>query len=130
MKYMLMMQGTAKDTEGFGSLTSEEIKEHIEYMGRLDQDLRDSGELVIDEGLAPPDQARIVTASEGGPPTVSDGPFPEGKEFLAGFWIVDVESPERAIEIAARASSAPGQGGIQLNIPIHVLPVGEPPTEA
>ena len=46
-----------------------------------------------------------------GAPVVTDGPFPEAKEFLAGYWIVDVESEERAIEIAAEASAAPGPGG-------------------
>jgi hypothetical protein len=62
---------------------------------------------------------------------VTDGPFPEAKEFLIGFWIVDCDTAERAYEIAARASSAPGVNGEPLRIPIEVRPVmGPPPVEA
>ena len=124
MKYMLMMQGTKKDMEHTAGLAPEEIRANVEHMHQLDQALRDSGELVAGEGLGPPDETRIVTAGQDGPPVVSDGPFPEGKEFLGGFWIVDVETQERAIEIAAQASSAPGRGGAPMNFPVHVLPVG------
>ena len=60
---------------------------------------------------------------------MTDGPFPEAKEFLAGYWIVDVESTERAYAIAARASAAPGQGGEPLNMPIEVRQVMSGPPE-
>ena len=80
------------------------------------------------EGLALPDQARIVRAGKDGAP-ITDGVFPETKEFLAGYWIVDVESPERAYEIAARASAAPGPGGTPLNMPIEVRQVMSGPPE-
>ncbi len=79
------------------------------------------------QGLAAPEEARIVRAGKGGAPEVTDGPFPEAKEFLAGFWIVDCESTERAYEIAARASAAPGQGGVPLNMPIEVRQVMSAP---
>ena len=59
------------------------------------------------EGLAPPGQAKLVRAGKNGAP-VTDGPFPESKEFLAGYWIVDVDTPERAYEIAAKASCGAG----------------------
>ena len=72
------------------------------------------------EGLAPPGEARVVRAGKGGAPEVTDGPFPEAKEFLAGYWIVDVETPERAYAIAARASAAPGKGGVPMNMAIEV----------
>ena len=79
-------------------------------MIRLNKELTESGELVGAEGLAGPNEARVVRATKNGTPAVTDGPFPEAKEFLAGYWIVDCESPERAYAIAARASAAPGPG--------------------
>jgi hypothetical protein len=83
--------------------------------------------MVFNEGLTFPDQARIVRSDGKGAPAVTDGPFPESKEFLIGFWIIDVDSPERAYEIAAKASSAPGVGGEPLGIPIEVRPIMGPP---
>ena len=83
--------------------------------------------MVFNEGLTFPDQARIVRANGAGTPVVTDGPFAESKEFLIGFWIVDVETPERAYEIAAKASGAPGAKGEPLGIPIEVRPIGAPP---
>jgi hypothetical protein len=99
-------------------------------MKRFNEELKNAGELVGAEGLAAPGQARIVKAGKGGAPEVTDGPFAESKEFLAGYWIVDVESPKRAYEIAARASAAPGPGGKPLNMPIEVREVmSAPPVE-
>ena len=83
-----------------------------------------SGELVSAEGLAGPDQARRVRAGENGEP-VTDGVFPESKEFLAGFWIVDVDSAERALAIAAEASAAPGPSGpLRMAIEVRQVPYG------
>jgi hypothetical protein len=77
-----------------------------------------------------PGNARLVRAGKNGKPEVTDGPFPESKEFLAGYWIVDVETPQRAHEIAARASAAPGKGGVPINMAIEVRQVmSAPPTE-
>ena len=70
----------------------EDLKAHIGFMMRFAKELSESGELVGAEGLAGPDQARIVRAGKNGAPEVTDGPFPEAKEFLAGYWIVDVEN--------------------------------------
>ena len=92
------------------------------------KELGAAGELVSAEGLAFPDQAKLVRASKDGTP-ITDGVFPESKEFLAGYWIVDVESPERAYAIAARASAAPGPGGAPLNMPIEVRQVMSGPPE-
>jgi hypothetical protein len=98
-------------------------------MVQLNKKLRSTGELVGAEGLAGPDQAKLVRAGSDGTP-ITDGVFPESKEFLAGYWIVDVESPERAYEIAAEASAAPGPGGAPLNMPIEVRQVmGGPPED-
>jgi hypothetical protein len=127
MKYMLMMH-TGQDTSG-GILdwSPEDIKRHIEFQHTFDQELRDSGEMVFNEGLTFPDQARIVRFDGTGVPAVTDGPFPESKEFLIGFWIVECDTPQRAYEIAGKASAAPGGGGAPLGIPIEVRPIGAPP---
>lgn len=94
----------------------------------LNQALCESGELVSAEGLADPRQATVVRAGKNGEP-VTDGVFPEAKEFLAGYWIVEVQSPEQAHKIAARASAAPGIGGAQMNMPIEVRQVMSGPPE-
>ena len=128
MKFMLMMN-TPRGTGDWAVLNwpPEDLKAHINFMKRFGRELKDAGELVAAEGLAAPDQARVVRATKGGGPEVTDGPFPEAKEFLAGYWIVDVESPEQAYEIAARASAAPGPGGAPLNLRIEVREVMSAP---
>lgn len=130
MKFMLMMN--APRGTGDWSVAEwpvEDLKAHIGFMRRFSQELSEAGELVAAEGLAAPGQARLVRAGEGGEPEVTDGPFAEAKEFLAGYWIVDVESPARAYTIAARASAAPGPGGKPLNMPIEVREVMSGPPE-
>jgi hypothetical protein len=124
MKFILMMNAPYNDGEHeFFKLTTEERAAHMAHMRRINAELRDAGELVTVEALAPPSQARIVKAGKGTEPVVTDGPFPEAKEFLAGYWIVDVESAKRAYAIAARASAAPGPKGAPLFIPIEVREV-------
>jgi hypothetical protein len=133
MKYMLMMHAPRGNGDWqIAGWTPEEIQAHIAFMLRLNQELAESGELVGAEGLAVPGEARIVRAGKNGAPLVTDGPYPEAKEFLAGFWIVEVDRTERAHEIAARASSAPGPGGTPMAIPIEVRQVmqGPPPQDA
>ncbi len=127
MKYILMMN-TMKANNGVPNWPQKDLQAHIAFMIGFNKELRESGELVSAEGLAFPDQAKVVRAGKDGMP-ITDGVFPEGKEFLAGYWIVDVESPERAYAIAARASAAPGPGGAPLNMPIEVRQVmsGPPP---
>jgi hypothetical protein len=108
----------------------EDLKAHIAFMRTLNEELTRNGELVGAEGLDAPGQARVVRAGKNGVPAVTDGPFAEAKEFLAGYWIVQVDETERAYEIAAKASAAPGPGGTPLNIPIEVrLVMDAPPTE-
>jgi hypothetical protein len=95
----------------------------------LNKELHAAGELVSAEGLSFPDQAKLVRAGKNGIP-ITDGVFPESKEFLAGFWIIDVDSPERAYEIASKVSAAPGPGGAPLNMAIEVRPLmSAPPPE-
>ena len=119
MKYILMMNCPNNGYELMGTWPKQAIAAHITFMHSLNKDLREAGELAAAEGLADPKQAVIVRVGKNGEP-VTDGVFPESKEFLAGYWIVDVASPGRAYEIAARASAAPGPRGITLNMPIEV----------
>ncbi|MFL5350202.1 MAG: YciI family protein [Hyalangium sp.] len=128
MKYILMMNTPGGGPYQIAKWPQQDLKAHIAFMVNFDKKLRASGELVAAEGLAGPDQAKRVRAGKDGKP-ITDGVFPESKEFLAGYWIVDVESPERAYEIAAQASAAPGPGGAPLNMPIEVRQVlsGPPP---
>ncbi|MGH7623233.1 MAG: YciI family protein [Gemmatimonadaceae bacterium] len=129
MRYMLMMNVPAGGGDyQISSWTPDEVKAHMAFMHRLNKDLQDAGEWVDGQGLTPPNQARLVRAGKKGEP-ITDGPFPESKEFLAGFWIIDADSDERAYAIAARASTAPGPGGAPLNMAIEVRPVLGLPTE-
>jgi hypothetical protein len=129
VKYMLMMN-TPRGTGDYqiNQWSADDFKAHIAFMHRYNDELKQAGEYVEVQGLTPPGQARLVRAGKGGAP-VTDGVFPEAKEFLAGFWIVEVDSPERAYELAAKASAAPGPGGKPLNMPIEVRQVmsGPPP---
>src|SRR5205085_9956496 len=127
MKYILMMN-TMKAGQGIPNWPQKDLQAHIAFMINLDKELRESGELLMAEGLSFPDQAKLVRAGKDGMP-ITDGVFPESKEFLAGFWIVDVDTPERAYAIAARISAAPGHNGAPMNMPIEVRPVmsGPPP---
>jgi hypothetical protein len=100
----------------------DEITAHLDYYKALHDELVRSGELVQSEVLAGPDLAKIVT-SDGVKPVITDGPFQEFKEWVAGYQIVDVESEARAIEIAARISAVPGPGGVATQQPIQVRQV-------
>ena len=98
----------------------EEIQAHLAYYKDLNRELLASGELVGGEILTGPDLAKVVTSDGASAPVVTDGPFAEFKEWLAGYQIVDVESDERAIEIAARVSAVPGPRGVPTQQPIYV----------
>jgi hypothetical protein len=129
MKYILMMNCPINGYDGFGAMPKKDIQAHIAFMMGLNQELTAAGELVSADGLADPRQAKLVRAGKDGAP-ITDGVFPEAKEFLAGWWIVDVDTPERAYAIAAKASTAPGVGGVPLNLPIEVRQVmSGPPKE-
>ena len=131
MKYMLMMNAPrGKGDWAVMNWAPDDLKAHIGFMKNFSKELHESGEWVAGEGLAAPGQARVVRAGKSGKPEVTDGPFAESKEFLAGYWIVDVDSTARAYELAARASAAPGPGGVPLNMPIEVREVmSAPPVE-
>ncbi len=126
MKFMLMMNAPRGNGEyRISSWKPEDLKAHMAFMDRLNESLRSAGEFVTGEGLTPPGRARLVKAGPAGP-EVTDGPFAESKEFLAGYWIVDVETAERAYAIAAHISSAPGPGGEPLRLSVEVREVMSP----
>jgi hypothetical protein len=119
MKYILMMTGTSPGVGTYRAWSDHDRQAHTAVLARINKELRDSGEFVANDGLAGPDQARVVRGEKDGLP-VTDGIFPESKEFLLGYWIVDVKTPERAYAIASRLSTAPGPGGVPTNMPIEV----------
>jgi hypothetical protein len=122
MKYILMMAGTKDSFDWYASWPKEDLRANAAFMHAFNKELQGSGVLVATVGLAFPDQARLVRAGTNGEP-ITDGVFPESKEFLAGYWIIDVESPEQAYKIAAQASAAPGPGGQRGSMLIEVRPV-------
>jgi hypothetical protein len=110
--------------------TPEDVRAHIEFQHVLNQELLESGELVDAQGLAGPDVAKFVVWDGAGAPVITDGPYPESKELLAGYRLIDVESIDRAIEIAAKASAAPGLSGKPIQDSIEVRQVmGAPDPE-
>ena len=129
MRFMLMMHApnTRDGQYQISSWTPEDFAAHIDFMRRINRELTERGELAGAEGLAPPGQAKLVRAGKDAGQPVTDGPFAEAKEFLVGYWIVDVESEERAHAIAAHVSAAPGPGGAPLYMPIEVRQVMSAP---
>ena len=107
MKYMLIMNTPRDGYTQYMNWPKKLLEANTAFMQAFTKKLAAAGELAGAEGLASPEQAKLVRAGKDGKP-ITDGVFPEFKEFLAGYWIVDVESPERALEIAAEASTAPG----------------------
>uniref|UniRef100_A0AAU2K3S3 YciI family protein n=1 Tax=Streptomyces sp. NBC_00049 TaxID=2903617 RepID=A0AAU2K3S3_9ACTN len=130
MKYMLMVLGSQADYDAMAGKASAdnpawseaEVKAMFDHMGALNNDLAESGEWVDGQGLTEPRLTRFVTAGPDGAPVVSDGPYGESKEVLAGYWIVDVADFARAAEIAARAYACPAPAGAP-NYPVVIRPV-------
>ena len=121
MRYLLIVNFEGGDVETpMEEWKPEEVTAHLDYYKALQQELVNSGELVASEVLAGPNLAKVVRGDGRSAPVVTDGPFQEFKEWLAGYQIVDVESEARAIEIAARISAVPGPGGIATRQPIQV----------
>jgi hypothetical protein len=125
MRYMLLQNygGVESDCEPMTEWTPGEVKAHIDFQQTLNQELMERGELVDAQGLAGPDVAKFVVSDGAGASVVTDGPFPESKELLAGYRLVDVETVARALEIAAQASAAPGQRGLPIRQRIEVREV-------
>jgi len=119
MRYILLMNAPKAGFDTYRKWSEKDVQSHFAVLTRINKELSESGEFVATEGLAWPDQAKVVRSGRNGTP-MTDGVFPESKEFLAGYWIVDVETPERAYEIAAQISGAPGPDGEPLSMPIEV----------
>jgi hypothetical protein len=125
MRFMLL-QNYGEVESGCAPMTEwspGDIKAHIEFQHALNAELAELGELVDAQGLSGPEQAKFVVWDGAGAPVITDGPYPEAKELLAGYRLIDVETAERALEIAARASAAPGPDGVPIQQPIEVREV-------
>ncbi|WP_328675374.1 YciI family protein [Streptomyces sp. NBC_00322] len=130
MKYLVMIQGSQADYEAMRGQASgnspawseKEIQAMFAFMGEVNNDLSESGEFVDGHGLAEPAQTRFVSLGEDGRPVVSDGPYSETKELLAGYWVLDCESLERVTEIAARIATCPGPEGAPV-YPLVIRPI-------
>ncbi|MGN6201273.1 MAG: YciI family protein [Solirubrobacterales bacterium] len=131
MMFMLLQDygGVPADVPPMTKWTPEEVDAHITYQKDVNAELTERGEFVDARGLSAPELAKFVVWDESGTPVVTDGPFPESKELLAGYRIIDVESVERAIEIAAEGSAAPGPGGKPIKQRIEVREVMSAPIQ-
>lgn len=114
MKFMLILNSPRHGYAEYARWPKKILDAHGAFMAKLTQEMQEKGELVMAAGLASPEQALLVRAGSDGKP-VTDGVFPESKEFLAGWWIIDVDSQERALELAARATTAPHSATTDVN---------------
>ncbi len=132
-KYLLLKHYRGgPEAPGFAPMdqwTADEVSAHINFQHEINKMLVERGEFVDARGLSP-DGAWVRYGGPDAAPVVLDGPFPETKELVAGWFLIDVDSQERAYEVAALASSAPGQGGEPIHEWLEVRQVMEaPPTE-
>jgi hypothetical protein len=130
VKYMLMMNYYVEGVPPIDEWAPEDVRRHIRFQQDLGAELVATGELVDGQGLAWPATAKFVTSDGVSAPVVTDGPFAESKEFLAGYWLVDVDDEARAIEIAATASAAPGPDGVPMRQVFEVRALMEAPAPA
>lgn len=105
MKYLILIYSNPASREIWEGFSDEQRAEGFRYYGALTEELAASGELIVTEALADPSLTRRVTVRDGQTVT-SDGPFAEAKELLAGFFLVECDSMERAVEVAARMPEA------------------------
>lgn len=133
MRFMLLQAYGGVELEGCVPMNEwdpADVKAHIEFQHTLNAELLERGELVDAQGLSGPEQAKFVVSDGTNPPKVIDGPYPESKELLAGYRMIDVDSLDRALEIAAKSSAAPGPGGVPIRQQIEVREVmGAPDPE-
>lgn len=124
-KFLIMVNhdnGVADDTP-MDQWEPDEVRAHMNYYEIMAKELIENGEQIQFMGLADPRLAKIVRSDGVSAPVVTDGPYPESKEVLAGFQVIEVESEARAIEIAARVSAVPGPGGVPIQQPVEVRQV-------
>jgi hypothetical protein len=129
MRFMLLQDygGVESDCPPMVHWTADEIKAHIDFQNALNAELLERGELVDAQGLAGPERAKTVVSDGVSAPVITDGAYPESKELLAGYRMVDVETVERALEIAAQVSAAPGANGAPIRQRIEVREVMSAP---
>lgn len=129
MRFMLMQNygGIEAECAPMYEWTPDEVAAHIQFQLTLNRQLEELGELIDAQGLAGPDEAKFVVSDGASAPLVTDGPFPESKELLAGYRVVEVDTPERAVEIAGLASAAPGEGGRPIRQRIEVRQIMSAP---
>jgi hypothetical protein len=125
MRFMLLQHyaPTETTTKPITEWAPEDVKAHIDFQVKMNEELAERGELVEAQALTGPELAKIVVSDGETAPVVTDGPFLEAKEFLAGYRTIDVESLDRALEIAAAASAAPGPDGVPIKTAIEVREV-------
>ncbi|MFI6289484.1 YciI family protein [Streptomyces sp. NPDC051018] len=131
MKYLVMVQGSqagyaamaGKASPGNPAWSEKELQEMFAFMGAVNNDLAESGELVDANGLADPAETRFVLAGKDGRPVVTDGPYSETKEVIAGYWVLDCASLDRVTEIAARVVTCPvPEGSVPSPVVIRAIP--------
>ncbi|MFJ8462467.1 YciI family protein [Streptomyces swartbergensis] len=130
MKYLVMVQGTQADYDAMRGKASahspawseEELQAMFAYMGAINDDLSETGELIDGQGLAEPAQTRHVTLGDDGKAVITDGPYSETKELLAGYWVLECESLERVTEIAERVARCPQPAGVP-DYPVVIRPI-------
>ncbi|MEU5770352.1 YciI family protein [Streptomyces asoensis] len=132
MKYLVMVQGTQADYEaqagkpaaGLPSWSDDDMQAMFQHMGAINNDLAETGEFIDAQGLAEPARTRLVSAGPDGKPVITDGPYGETKEVIAGYWLLECESLERVTEIAARVTRCPVPEGAN-TYPVVIRPLGE-----
>lgn len=105
MKYLILIYGNPESRKIWEGLSAAQRAEGLDVYRALNEDLAASGEMIVSEALADPSLTKRVWVQEGRTMT-SDGPFAEAKELLAGFYLVECESVERAVELGARIPEA------------------------
>ncbi|MEV3989561.1 YciI family protein [Streptomyces sp. NPDC049837] len=136
MKYLVMVQGTQADYDAMSGKASahspawseKEIQAMFAFMQEINDDLAESGEFVDGQGLAEPRRTRLVSLGEDGRPVITDGPYGETKEVLAGYWVLDCASLDRVTEIAARVARCPQPAGAP-EYPVVIRPIMENGTD-
>jgi hypothetical protein len=126
MKFLMHMN-VPKGPYQMQGWSQDDVKKMVAFMHDFNRQLKAEGKLVAAEGLVSPEETRLVKADDAGNPVVTDGPFAESKEFIAGFWIIEVKDKEEAYRVAARASMSPGPGGKPLHMLMEVRAIGAPP---